>query len=168
MKLGRKAVTEILKNKVERVDVTEKNISDYLGVARFRFGQVEADDQVRCRDGSGLDGSRRRAPDDRRRDDDRQGPHDGDWQPEGRDEGIDLGGGVLRPLAGFDFGVEPRSSTGATFTSTFPRVRPRRTVRRPALHGDVHRLHPHRHSVRADVAMTARSRCAAGSCRSAG
>ena len=46
MKLGRKAVTEILKGKTERVDVAAANISDYLGVPRFRFGQVEADDQV--------------------------------------------------------------------------------------------------------------------------
>jgi ATP-dependent Lon protease len=46
MKLGRKAVTEILKTKKERVDITAANLSDYLGVQRFRFGQVEADDQV--------------------------------------------------------------------------------------------------------------------------
>ena len=46
MKLGRKAVTEILKTKKEQVDITAENLSDYLGVQRFRFGQVEADDQV--------------------------------------------------------------------------------------------------------------------------
>jgi len=46
MKLARKAVTEILRKKLSRVDVTAANISDYLGVPRFRFGQVEADDQV--------------------------------------------------------------------------------------------------------------------------
>jgi ATP-dependent Lon protease len=46
MKLGRKAVTEILKSKKERVDITPANLADYLGVQRFRFGQVEADDQV--------------------------------------------------------------------------------------------------------------------------
>jgi ATP-dependent Lon protease len=46
MKLGRKAVTEILKSKKERVDITPQNLSDYLGVQRFRFGQVESDDQV--------------------------------------------------------------------------------------------------------------------------
>jgi ATP-dependent Lon protease len=46
MKLGRKAVTEILKTKKERVDITAANLADYLGVQRFRFGQVEADDQV--------------------------------------------------------------------------------------------------------------------------
>ena len=46
MKLARKAVTEILRKKLPKVDVTAANISDYLGVPRFRFGQVEADDQV--------------------------------------------------------------------------------------------------------------------------
>jgi ATP-dependent Lon protease len=46
MKLGRKAVTEILRQKKETVAITAENISDYLGVPRYRFGQVEADDQV--------------------------------------------------------------------------------------------------------------------------
>ncbi len=46
MKLARKAVTEILKGNTEKVDVTAGNISDYLGVPRFRFGRVEAEDQV--------------------------------------------------------------------------------------------------------------------------
>jgi len=46
MKLGRKAVTEILRQKKETVEITAANISDYLGVPRYRYGQVEADDQV--------------------------------------------------------------------------------------------------------------------------
>src|SRR3954468_9175360 len=46
MKLGRKAVTEILKSKKKTVNITAANLADYLGVQRFRFGQVEADDQV--------------------------------------------------------------------------------------------------------------------------
>jgi len=46
MKLARKAVTEILRKKTPKVEVTAANIADYLGVPRFRFGQVEADDQV--------------------------------------------------------------------------------------------------------------------------
>jgi ATP-dependent Lon protease len=46
MKLARKAVTEILKGKSTRVDVSAENIDDYLGVPRFRFGQVEGEDQV--------------------------------------------------------------------------------------------------------------------------
>ena len=46
--LARKAVTEILKSKGKKktVKVTAENLSDYLGVQRFRFGQVEKEDQV--------------------------------------------------------------------------------------------------------------------------
>src|SRR5882672_10587558 len=44
MKLGRKAVTEILRTKKKTVKITAANLADYLGVPRFRFGQVEADD----------------------------------------------------------------------------------------------------------------------------
>ena len=51
MKLARKAVTEILRNAKkdggkDKVEVTEDNLSDYLGVQRFRFGQAEGEDQV--------------------------------------------------------------------------------------------------------------------------
>ncbi len=46
MKLGRKAVTEILKGESKTVAVTADNLADYLGVPRFRFGEVESDDMV--------------------------------------------------------------------------------------------------------------------------
>ncbi|OLP58501.1 endopeptidase La [Xaviernesmea oryzae] len=46
MKLARKAVTEILKGKSERVEVTGENIADYLGVPRYRHGEAERVDQV--------------------------------------------------------------------------------------------------------------------------
>ncbi|UHD43699.1 endopeptidase La [Aureimonas altamirensis] len=46
MTLARKAVTLILKGETKRVDVTAANISDYLGVPRYRYGEVEADDQI--------------------------------------------------------------------------------------------------------------------------
>lgn len=46
MKLGRKAVTEIIRSKKKSIKITSENLADYLGVPRFRFGQVEADDQV--------------------------------------------------------------------------------------------------------------------------
>lgn len=46
MKLARKAVTEILKTKKKAVKVTEANIDDYLGVEKFRFGQIDGEDQV--------------------------------------------------------------------------------------------------------------------------
>ncbi|SOC85789.1 ATP-dependent Lon protease [Ensifer adhaerens] len=46
MKLARKAVTEILKGKTKSVEVTPENVSDYLGVPRFRHGEAEREDQV--------------------------------------------------------------------------------------------------------------------------
>ncbi|MBL0375027.1 endopeptidase La [Rhizobium sp. KVB221] len=45
-KLARKAVTEILRNKVLAVDVTKENLSDYLGVPRFRHDEADKEDQV--------------------------------------------------------------------------------------------------------------------------
>ncbi|MCJ8147931.1 endopeptidase La [Shinella sedimenti] len=46
MKLARKAVTEIIKGKAEKVEVTADNIHDFLGVPRFRHGEAEREDQV--------------------------------------------------------------------------------------------------------------------------
>lgn len=46
MTLARKAVTEILKAKKKSVKITDKNLSDYLGVERYRFGQIDGEDQV--------------------------------------------------------------------------------------------------------------------------
>jgi ATP-dependent Lon protease len=46
MKLARKAVTEIVKTKKKSIRITEKNLDEYLGVPRFRYGQVEGEDQV--------------------------------------------------------------------------------------------------------------------------
>ena len=81
----------------------------------------------------GLDRGRRRAADDRRRDDARQGPHDRHRQPQGRDEGIDLGGGVLRPLARRSTSASSRRcSSAATSTCTCRKARRPRTARRPA------------------------------------
>ncbi|TAL76670.1 MAG: endopeptidase La [Beijerinckiaceae bacterium] len=44
--LARKAVKQILTGKAKIVAVTADNISDYLGVFRYRYGEVEAEDQV--------------------------------------------------------------------------------------------------------------------------
>ncbi|MBY0299507.1 MAG: endopeptidase La [Methylobacterium sp.] len=44
--LIRKAVKEILISKVKSVTITADNLDTYLGPARFRYGEVEADDQV--------------------------------------------------------------------------------------------------------------------------
>lgn len=46
MTLGRKAVTEILRKKVKTVSITEDNINDYLGVKKYRFGEIDGEDQV--------------------------------------------------------------------------------------------------------------------------
>ncbi|RFC66352.1 endopeptidase La [Fulvimarina endophytica] len=46
MTLARKAVTSILKGETSKVHVTKENISDYLGVARYRYGEAELEDQV--------------------------------------------------------------------------------------------------------------------------
>ncbi|WP_137158041.1 endopeptidase La [Rhizobium sp. FKL33] len=45
-KLARKAVTEILRSKVLSVAVTVDNLSDYLGVPRFRHDEADKEDQV--------------------------------------------------------------------------------------------------------------------------
>ncbi|MCO5072447.1 MAG: endopeptidase La [Rhizobiaceae bacterium] len=46
MKLGRKAVTEILRTGKKSVEITADNLSDYLGVPRYRHGQIDGEDQV--------------------------------------------------------------------------------------------------------------------------
>jgi len=45
-KLGRKAVTDILKRKARRVDVDPARVEAYLGVQRYRYGLAEKEDQV--------------------------------------------------------------------------------------------------------------------------
>jgi ATP-dependent Lon protease len=46
--LSRKAVKEILisGDKKKKIVVTGENVSDFLGVPKFRYGEIEADDQV--------------------------------------------------------------------------------------------------------------------------
>ena len=45
-KLARKTVTRIVSDEASSVSVTPENIEDFLGVARFRFGEIEVADQV--------------------------------------------------------------------------------------------------------------------------
>ncbi|RED12883.1 endopeptidase La [Pontivivens insulae] len=45
-KLCRKAITKLVKKETEKVVVTPDNLSDFLGVKRFKFGLAEEDDQV--------------------------------------------------------------------------------------------------------------------------
>ena len=44
--LARKAVKEILTTKKKKVVVTDKNLPDYLGVPKYRYGEAETEDQV--------------------------------------------------------------------------------------------------------------------------
>ncbi|NBT52313.1 MAG: endopeptidase La, partial [Marivivens sp.] len=45
-KVARKAVTKIVKKETDRVQVTDENLDDFLGVPRHRFGLAEKEDQV--------------------------------------------------------------------------------------------------------------------------
>ena len=44
--LARKAVKEILLKKTKKIVVTPENITDYLGVPKYRYGEAELEDQV--------------------------------------------------------------------------------------------------------------------------
>src|SRR5688572_11191599 len=44
--LARKAVKELMISKKKSVKVTEKTLADYLGVPKFRYGEVEENDQI--------------------------------------------------------------------------------------------------------------------------
>ncbi|MGA7384545.1 MAG: S16 family serine protease, partial [Methylocella sp.] len=45
-KLQRKAVKQILTGKTKQIAITEANLPDFLGVPKFRYGEVETEDQI--------------------------------------------------------------------------------------------------------------------------
>lgn len=46
MKIGRKVVTALAKKQIEKVHVTIDNLQDYLGVKRYRYGEIDSEDQI--------------------------------------------------------------------------------------------------------------------------
>ncbi len=97
--LARKAVKELMISKKKSVKVTEKSLEEFLGVPKYRYGEIEKRAAGRHRHRTGLDRCRRRTAHHRRRHDARQGQDDGHGQSARRDEGVDFGGGILCPFA---------------------------------------------------------------------
>ncbi|MCL6229576.1 endopeptidase La [Bartonella bilalgolemii] len=46
MKIARKSVTKILKTNQKFIEIRKNNINDFLGVKRYRFGQVDGENQI--------------------------------------------------------------------------------------------------------------------------
>jgi len=44
--MARKALTKIVSKEAKKITVTSKNIEDFLGVKKFRFGMIDTEDQV--------------------------------------------------------------------------------------------------------------------------
>ncbi len=97
--LARKAVKELMISKKKSVKVTEATLEEFLGVPKYRYGEIESDDQVGVVTGLAwtdvggelltiesvmMPGKGRMTV---------------TGQPARRDEGVDLGCCVLRPLA---------------------------------------------------------------------
>jgi ATP-dependent Lon protease len=107
MKLARKAVKELLLSRRSRSKVTEPESRRVSWCSQVSLRRDRERRSGRCRHRSGLDGSRRRAADDRRRHDARQGPHDRHRQPaDVMKESISAAASYVRSRA-IDFGIEP-------------------------------------------------------------
>ena len=98
--LIRKAVKELMTSKKKSIAVTDGELGDYLGVPKFRYGEVEDEDQVGVVTGLAWTDVGGELLTIEGRHDARQGQHDRHRQSARCDEGIDLGSGVLRALAG--------------------------------------------------------------------
>ena len=45
-KITRKAVKKVVNNETDKVEVNENNVSDYLGVKKFKYGEKDEEDRV--------------------------------------------------------------------------------------------------------------------------
>ena len=106
--LTRKAVKEIVSGKATTIEVTSKNLGDYAGVRKFRFGEIEGEDQVGVVTGlawTEVGGDTLQIEVGHAA---RQGPHADHRQARRRDEGIDRRGALLRALPRRRrFGIKP-------------------------------------------------------------
>ncbi len=118
----------------KKITITPELLEEYLGPAVLPHRQWSTPSRRSARSRA-LPGPRwvARSLTIEARHDPRQGPHDGDRQPQGSDEGVDLGGERLCPLAG----GRSRHQAAAVRHARHPRPRAgrrdaRRTVRPPA------------------------------------
>ena len=93
--LTRKAVKEIVSGKATSIAVTAENLGDYAGVRKYRFGEIEGEDQVGVVTGlawTEVGGDTLQIEVGHAA---RQGPHADHRQARRRDEGIDRCGALL-------------------------------------------------------------------------
>ncbi len=144
--LIRKAVKELTMTEEESGQGRGRQSLRLPGRAQVPLWRARGRGSDRRRHRLGLDRRRRRAAHHRGRHDARQGPHDGHRQPARRDEGIDLGGGVLCA----DAGDLVRHRAAAVRQARHPRARagrgdPQGWAVGGRRHGDRHRLGDDRH-----------------------
>jgi len=112
-------VKELMTSKQKSVRVTAENLAITSACPSTATAKIEAEDMVGMVTGLAWTDVGGELLTHRRRDDAGQGPHDRHRQPARRDEGIDLGGGVVCALPGGSHSASSRRcSTGATSTCT--------------------------------------------------